>query len=131
MRKMKKYEKTELKVNEKNDIDSIIEIFQRFGNEYEVILTKLDENIQYQIRNTKITQSRTSTISQIDTDKMIKKLEKQGKINLIVIEDLEKRNKMHEVKKKINVLNGLENVTAKIILKKDTFKILDKLIREA
>lgn len=128
---MKKYEKTELKVNEKNDIDSIIEIFQRFGNEYEVILTKLDENIQYQIRNTKITQSRTSTISQIDTDKMIKKLEKQGKINLIVIEDLEKRNKMHEVKKKINVLNGLENVTAKIILKKDTFKILDKLIREA
>lgn len=128
---MKKYEKTELKVNEKNDIDSIIEIFQRFGNEYEVILTKLDENIQYQIRNTKITQSRTSTISQIDTDKMIKKLEKQGKINLIVIEDLEKRNKMHEVKKKINVLNGLENVTAKIIRKKDTFKILDKLIREA
>ncbi len=131
MRKMKKYEKTELKVNEKNDIDSIIEIFQRFGNEYEVILTKLDENIQYQIRNTKITQSRTSTISQIDTDKMIKKLEKQGKINLIVIEDLEKRNKMHEVKKKINVLNGLENVTAKIIRKKDTFKVLDKLIREA
>lgn len=128
---MKKYEKTELKVNEKNDIDSIIEIFQRFGNEYEVILTKLDENIQYQIRNTKITQSRTSTISQIDTDKMIKKLEKQGKINLIVIEDLEKRNKMHEVKKKINVLNSLENVTAKIIRKKDTFKILDKLIREA
>lgn len=128
---MKKYEKTELKVNEKNDIDSIIEIFQRFGNEYEVILTKLDENIQYQIRNTKITQSRTSTISQIDTDKMIKKLEKQGKINLIVIEDLEKRNKMHEVKKKINVLNGLENVTAKIIRKKDTFKVLDKLIREA
>lgn len=128
---MKKYEKTELKVNEKNDIDSIIEIFQRFGNEYEVILTKLDENIQYQIRNTKITQSRTSTISQIDTDKMIKKLEKQGKINLIVIEDLEKRNKMKEVKKKINVLNGLENVTAKIIRKKDTFKVLDKLIREA
>ena len=36
MKKYKnKYEKTKtLKVNENNDIDSIIEIFQRFGNKY-------------------------------------------------------------------------------------------------
>ncbi len=128
---MKKYGKTVLKVNEKNDIDSIIEIFQRFGSEYEVILTKLDENIQYQTKNTKITQSHTSTISQTDTTIMIKKLEKQGKITLIIIEDLEKRNEGTEVDKKINALNKLENVSMKIIKKKDTFKVLDKLIKEA
>lgn len=128
---MKKFEKRTLKVNETNDIDSIIEIFQRFGNEYEVKITKLDDNIQYQTKNTKITQSHTSTISQIDTDKMINKLKKQqGKITLIIIEDT-KRNNHTEVKKKINILNNLENVTAKIIKKKDTFNVLDKLIKEA
>jgi len=128
---MKKFEKRTLKVNETNDIDSIIEIFQRFGNEYEVKITKLDDNIQYQTKNTKITQSHTSTISQTDTDKMINKLKKQqGKITLIIIEDT-KRNKHTEVKKKINILNNLENVTAKIIKKKDTFNVLDKLIKEA
>ncbi len=128
---MKKFEKKTLKVNETNDIDSIIEIFQRFGNEYEVKITKLDDNIQYQTKNTKITQSHTSTISQTDTDKMINKLKKQqGKITLIIIEDT-KRNNHTEVKKKINILNNLENVTAKIIKKKDTFNVLDKLIKEA
>lgn len=128
---MKKFEKRTLKVNETNDIDSIIEIFQRFGNEYEVKITKLDDNIQYQTKNTKITQSHTSTISQTDTDKMINKLKKQqGKITLIIIEDT-KRNNHTEVKKKINILNNLENVTAKIIKKKDTFNVLDKLIKEA
>ncbi len=128
---MKKFEKRTLKVNETNDIDSIIEIFQRFGNEYEVKITKLEDNIQYQTKNTKITQSHTSTISQTDTDKMINKLKKQqGKITLIIIEDT-KRNNHTEVKKKINILNNLENVTAKIIKKKDTFNVLDKLIKEA
>lgn len=126
----KKYEKTTLKVNEKNDIDSIIEIFQRFGRDYEVKITKLDDNIQYQTKNTKITQSHTSTISQTDTEKMIKKLKKQGKITLIIIEDME-RNNHGEVNKKINILNNLENVTTKIIKKKDTFNALDKLIKEA
>ena len=127
----KNRKKNTLKVNEKNDIDSIIEIFQRFGSKYEVVLTQLEENIQYQTKNTKITQSHTSTISQTDTQEMIKKLETQGKITLIIIEDMEKRNKNRDVKKKINVLNNLENVTTKIIKKKDTFNVLDKLIKEA
>ena len=128
----RKYEKTKtLKVNENNDIDSIIEIFQRFGNKYNVITTTLDPNIQYQTNNLKITQTHTSTISKIDLNKMIKKLKKQGPITLIIIEDLKKSDKNRELNKKIKILNDLENVTTKRIRQKDTFKLLDKLIKEA
>ena len=133
MKKYKnKYEKTKtLKVNENNDIDSIIEIFQRFGNKYNVITTTLDPDIQYQTKNIKITQTYTSTISKTDINKMIEKLKKQGKITLIIIEDLKENQKNKDLKKKIKVLNDLDNVTAKRIQQKDTFKILDKLIKEA
>ncbi|WP_292472914.1 hypothetical protein [Methanosphaera sp.] len=133
MKKYKnKYEKTKtLKVNENNDIDSIIEIFQRFGNKYNVITTTLDPDIQYQTKNIKITQTYTSTISKTDLNKMIEKLKKQGKITLIIIEDMKENQKNKDLKKKIKVLNDLDNVTAKRIQQKDTFKILDKLIKEA
>lgn len=133
MKKYKnKYEKTKtLKVNENNDIDSIIEIFQRFGNKYNIITTTLDPDIQYQTKNIKITQTYTSTISKTDINKMIEKLKKQGKITLIIIEDMKENQKNKDLKKKIKVLNDLDNVTAKRIQQKDTFKILDKLIKEA
>ena len=133
MKKYKnKYEKSKtLKVNENNDIDSIIEIFQRFGNKYNIITTTLDPDIQYQTKNIKITQTYTSTISKTDINKMIEKLKKQGKITLIIIEDLKENQKNKDLKKKIKVLNDLDNVTAKRIQQKDTFKILDKLIKEA
>ena len=133
MKKYKnKYEKSKtLKVNENNDIDSIIEIFQRFGNKYNVITTTLDPDIQYQTKNIKITQTYTSTISKTDLNKMIEKLKKQGKITLIIIEDMNENQKNKDLKKKIKVLNDLDNVTAKRIQQKDTFKILDKLIKEA
>lgn len=133
MKKYKnKYKKTKtLKVNENNDIDSIIEIFQRFGNKYNVITTTLDPDIQYQTKNIKITQTYTSTISKTDLNKMIEKLKKQGKITLIIIEDMKENQKNKDLKKKIKVLNDLDNVTAKRIQQKDTFKILDKLIKEA
>ncbi|MBE6485248.1 MAG: hypothetical protein E7Z85_00205 [Methanosphaera stadtmanae] len=128
----KKYEKRKtLKVNENNDIDSIIEIFQRFGSKYNVITTTLDPNIQYQTNNLKITQTHTSTISKTDLKKMIKKLEKQGPITLIIIEDLKKSNENKDLNKKIKILNNLENVTTKRIQQKDAFKLLDKLIKEA
>lgn len=133
MKKYKnKYEKSKtLKVNENNDIDSIIEIFQRFGNKYNVITTTLDPDIQYQTKNIKITQTYTSTISKTDINKMIEKLKKQGKITLIIIEDMKENQKNKDLKKKIKVLNDLDNVTTKKIQQKDTFKILDKLIKEA
>ena len=128
----KKYEKRKtLKVNENNDIDSIIEIFQRFGNKYNVITTTLDSNIQYQTDKLKITQTHTSTISKTDLNKMIKKLKNQGPIILIIIEDTKKSNENKELNKKIKTLNNLENVSIKRIKQKDTFRLLDKLIKEA
>lgn len=128
----KKYEKRKtLKVNENNDIDSIIEIFQRFGNKYNVITTTLDSNIQYQTDKLKITQTHTSTISKTDLNKMIKKLKNQGSIILIIIEDTKKSDKNNELNKKIKTLNNLENVRIKRIKQKDTFKLLDRLIKEA
>ena len=62
---------------------------------------------------------------------MIEKLKKKGKITLIIIEDMKENQKNKDLKKKIKVLNDLDNVTAKRIQQKDTFKILDKLIKEA
>lgn len=129
-RKKNKKRKT-LKVNENNDIDSIIEIFQRFGNKYNVITTTLDKNIQYQTKNLKITQTHTSTISKTDIKKMIKKLKNEERITLIIIDDMKAKDKEHEINKKIRKLNKMKNVTAKRIKQKDTFKTLDKLIKEA
>ncbi len=129
-RKKNKRRKT-LKVNENNDIDSIIEIFQRFGNKYNVITTTLDKNIQYQTKNLKITQTHTSTISKTDIKKMIKKLKNEERITLIIIDDMKAKDKEHEINKKIRKLNKMKNVTAKRIKQKDTFKTLDKLIKEA
>ena len=83
--KQKYKNKKLLKINEKNDIDSIIEIFQRFGKKYNVITTTLDPNIQYQTKETKITQTYTKTIQNTNINKMIKRLKAQGKITLIII----------------------------------------------
>ncbi len=115
-----------LKVNEKNDIDSIIEIFQKFGKKYHVITTTLEPDIQYQTKNTKITQTYTKTILQENMNSMIKKLKNKGKITLIIIDNLNHENK--EVNKKIHKLNKLKNVKTKKIQEKDTFKTLDEII---
>jgi hypothetical protein len=128
----KKYKcKKTLKINENNNIDSIIEIFQRFGNKYNIVTTTLNPNIQYQIKNMKITQTYTTTILNTDIEKMIKKIENEGKITLIIIKDVENNNKTKEINRKIKELNKLENVNTKVIRQKDTFKTLDKIIKEA
>ena len=119
-----------LKINEKNDIDSIIEIYQRLGRQYNVITATLEPDIQYQTKNLKITQTYTTTIIKTDIDKMIKKLEKQGRITLIIIDDLKNEKKNNDLNYKIKKLRGLNNVKVKRIRKKDTFKTLDKIIKE-
>ena len=93
-----------LKINEKNDIDSIIEIYQRFGRQYNIITATLEPDIQYQTKNLKITQTYTTTIIKTDIDKMIKKLEKQGRITLIIIDDLKNEKKNNYLNYKIKKL---------------------------
>ncbi|RAP51757.1 MAG: hypothetical protein BZ138_04515 [Methanosphaera sp. rholeuAM270] len=118
--------KKTLKVNEENDIDSIIEIFQRFGKKYNIITTTLDSNIQYQTKNMKITQTYTRTILKKNINTMIRELKNKGKITLIVIDNLE--NKNGEVEDKIKKIEKMKNVEIRKIKEKDTFKALDEII---
>ena len=122
--KQKYKNKKLLKVNEKNDIDSIIEIFQRFGKKYNVITTTLDPNIQYQTKETKITQTYTKTNQNTNINKMIKRLKAQGKITLIIIDNMKKNNN-EQITSKIKKINSLENVKTKKIKENDIFKTLD------
>ena len=122
--KQKYKNKKLLKVNEKNDIDSIIEIFQRFRKKYNVITTTLDPNIQYQTKETKITQTYTKTIQNTNINKMIKRLKAQGKITLIIIDNMKKNNN-EQITSKIKKINSLENVKTKKIKENDIFKTLD------
>ena len=41
-------------INQENTIESIIEFHQQFAQKYNLKIKKLDQNIQYQINNTKI-----------------------------------------------------------------------------
>ncbi|RAP44938.1 MAG: hypothetical protein BZ135_07210 [Methanosphaera sp. rholeuAM6] len=128
---MKKYKKKiTLKVNENNDIDSIIELFQRFGKKYNIITTTLPHNIQYETKNIKITQTYTTTIEKTELNKMITKLQKEDKIALIIIDNQKKKNNTL-VNDKIKKLKSLENVKIRKIKEKDTFKTLDNIIKEA
>lgn len=124
--KNKKYYKKTLKVNEKNNLDSIIELFQKFGNKYNIITTTLEPNIQYQTKDRKITQTYTKTILEKNMTQMTEQLKKEGKITLIIIDNTGKKNK--KLKNKIKQLNNIKNVETKVIKKKDTFKTLDEIV---
>lgn len=119
-----------LKVNENNDIDSIIEIFQRFGKRYNVITTTLDPNIQYQTRDIKITQTYTKTVLENNLKQMIKRLKKQNRIVLIIIDNLKEKKEREKVERKIKSLNKLENVKIFRIKEKNTFSTLEHIIEE-
>ncbi|WP_303235235.1 hypothetical protein [Methanosphaera cuniculi] len=47
-------------INQENTIESIIEFHQQFTQKYNLKIKKLDKNIQYQINDTKITQTYTN-----------------------------------------------------------------------
>lgn len=122
-----KYENRKtLKINEKNDIESIIEIFQKFGKKYNIITTTLEPNIQYQTKDTKITQTYTRTILEENMTTMIKQLEKQGPITLLIIDNMTKENRT--VNNKIKKLDALKNVKTHKIREKDTYNVLDDII---
>ncbi len=120
-----------LKVNKDNDISSIIEVFQYFGSKYNVIATDLDEGIQYETRNTKITQTYTTTLLDEDIDDITKKLKNKGRITIIIIDNTKKitNSKKNKINSTILDMNRLDKVTTRITKQKDTFKTLDDIIR--
>lgn len=120
-----------LKINKENDIDSIIEIFQQFEKKYEIILTQLDKNIQYQVKDTKITQTYKTTILEEKTDDIKNKLEDNGKITLLIIDNLKDKKKNNKVNEKIKKIEELKNIKTKIVNKNQVFNILCEVIEGA
>jgi len=117
-----------LKINENNDIESIIEIFQQFEKKYNIVTTKLDENIQYQVNDMKITQTYTSTIRKANMNKMTQLLKQQGHITLIIINNTKKQEQNET--EKIKQLKKLKNVNIKLIKENQIIKTLEKVIDE-
>ncbi len=128
----KKYQnKITLKVNENNNLDSIIEIFQQFNNKYNIIVTKLNKFIQYQTEKQKITQTYKTTLVNANIDEITNKLKKEGKVTIIIIDNLSKKDtkKKKKIQKITREINKLENIKTKTIKQKDTFKTIDSIIQ--
>ncbi|PAV07976.1 hypothetical protein [Methanosphaera cuniculi] len=102
-------------INQENTIESIIEFHQQFAQKYNLKIKKLDQNIQYQINDTKITQTYTSTIKKLNIKKVpLKKLTKDQKIIILIIKNTKINN---IIIKKIEKINKQENITTILIEK--------------
>ncbi len=132
---IKKYKgyrtKKTFKINENNNIDSIIETFQHFNKDYNVIATKLDENIQYETEHTKITQTYKTTLKETNINEITKILKDKGKITIIIIDNLKKKDKKSEkeINKKIRRINRYKNIKTKTIKQKDTIKTIKEILK--
>ncbi|MCD7781323.1 MAG: hypothetical protein LUG89_01285 [Methanosphaera sp.] len=126
------YEKRTLKVNQENNIDSIIEFFQYFGRRYNVIATKLDKTIQYETDTQKITQTYKTTILEENSKTIIDKLQGKGRISIIIIDNMHKCSEHESMKiaNTIDEINSIKNFNTHTIDQKDTFKTLDMIIKE-
>lgn len=129
-KKEKKSGKKVLKINKNNDIISTIEVFQHFEKKYDIVTTTLEKGIQYETEDMKITQTFTKTILHTNINKMVKKLEKQDKITIMIIDNV-KSNKKNDkiIDEKINKLKELKNVRIKRIKQKNTYKTLAAIIK--
>ena len=125
------YEKKTLKVNQENNIDSIIEFFQYFGRKYNVIATRLDDRIQYETSTQKITQTYKSTILYEDTKSIIDKIDYKGQLSLLIIDNLKEYTKKENkaIDEKISKINEIKNIKTYTIMQDDTFKTIDEIIR--
>ena len=124
---MKKH-KPQLKINETVDIDAKIEIQQQLGRKYDIKITQLEKQIQYQIKKLKITQTYQKTILKQDTVKILDKLGKSGKITLIIIKNKLNNNEKQKLREKIGKINKLPNTNTITTKQKNIYKTLDKII---
>ncbi|MBE6494771.1 MAG: hypothetical protein E7Z84_09255 [Methanosphaera stadtmanae] len=125
--------KKSIKINENNNIESIIEMFQQLGSKYNVDISKLEKGIQYQTNDMKITQTYKTTLFETKKEDIIEKLKDKGKITIIVIDNLKKKNKKMEKKidENIKIINDMENVKTQVIKEEEIFKTIHSLIEEA
>ncbi|RAP47638.1 MAG: hypothetical protein BZ136_05925, partial [Methanosphaera sp. rholeuAM74] len=120
--------KPQLKINETVDIDAKIEIQQRLGRKYDIKITQLEKQIQYQIRKLKITQTYQKTILKQDTMKILDKLGKSGKIVLIIIKNSINNDEKQKLQEKIRKIDKLPNTKTITTKQKNIYKTLDKII---
>lgn len=112
-------------INKENTIESIIEFHQQFAQKYNLKIKKLDENIQYQINNTKITQTYTSTIKKLNLKKIpLKKLTKDQKLIILTIKNTKINNTIIQ---KIKKINKQEKIKLILIEKNEIFKTIEKI----
>ena len=121
--------KPQLKINETVDIDAKIEIQQRLGRKYDIKITRLEKQIQYQIRKLKITQTYQKTILKQDTTKILDKLGKSGKIALIIIKNKLNNDEKQKLQEKIMKIDELPNTKTITTKQKNVYKTLDNIIQ--
>jgi hypothetical protein len=125
---MKKRNKKILKINRDNSIESIIENFQQYEKKYEIKISKLDEGIQYEVKNMKIAQSYKSTILETDMNDLTKKLKNKGRITLVIIDNINDKKKNRIINEKIQEMIKLKNVKTRIVSENKRYDILESII---
>lgn len=125
---MKKRNKKILKINRDNSIESIIENFQQYEKKYEIKISKLDEGIQYEVKNMKIAQTYKSTILETDMNDLTKKLKNKGRITLVIIDNINDKKKNRIINEKIQEMIKLKNVKTRIVSENKRYDILESII---
>ena len=125
---MKLKNKKILKINKNNDIESIIENFQQYEKKYEIKISKLDDGIQYEVKNMKIAQTYKSTILKTDINDLTKKLKNKGHITIVIIDNITDKNKNKLINNKIKEIKSLKNVNTKIVNEDERYNILESII---
>lgn len=125
---MKKRNKKILKINRDNSIESIIENFQQYEKKYEIKISKLDEGIQYEVKNMKIAQTYKSTILETDKNDLTKKLKNKGRITLVIIDNINDKKKNRIINEKIQEMIKLKNVKTRIVSENKRYDILESII---
>ena len=125
---MKKRKKKILKINRDNSIESIIENFQQYEKKNEIKISKLDEGIQYEVKNMKIAQTYKSTILETDMNDLTKKLKNKGRITLVIIDNINDKKKNRIINEKIQEMIKLKNVKTRIVSENKRYDILESII---
>jgi hypothetical protein len=125
---MKKRNKKILKINRDNSIESIIENFQQYEKKYEIKISKLDEGIQYEVKNMKIAQTYKSTILETDMNDLTKKLKNKGRITLVIIDNINDKKKNRIINEKIQEMIKLKNVKTRVVSENKRYDILESII---
>jgi hypothetical protein len=125
---MKKRNKKIMKINRDNSIESIIENFQQYEKKYEIKISKLDEGIQYEVKNMKIAQTYKSTILETDMNDLTKKLKNKGRITLVIIDNINDKKKNRIINEKIQEMIKLKNVKTRVVSENKRYDILESII---